>query len=58
MALLSTNGRRSPWSFKGWNPSVKVCQGVRKGCGMEGVQPYRRRGEGWDRGLMSEKPGK
>jgi len=33
MALLGTNGRRSPWSCQGWTPSVGVGGGQVDGQG-------------------------
>jgi len=33
MALLGTNGRRSPWSCQSWAPSVGECQGREVGRG-------------------------
>jgi len=37
-------------------PSVGECWGISKGGEWGGKHPYRRREEGWDRGLMSGKP--
>jgi len=39
-------------------PSVGIVKGVGKGDGWGEEHPFRRRGRGWDRGLMSGKPGK
>jgi len=33
MALLDTNGRRSPCSCQGWTPGVGECQGGKTGRG-------------------------
>jgi len=46
MALFSTNGRRSPWSYQGWTPSVRECQGGMWGVVGEGEQRHRRMGMG------------
>jgi len=57
MALLDINGRRSPWTCQGWTPSVEECQGSSKVVGWGEEHPYRRRGGGLDRGLISGKTG-
>jgi len=35
VALLGTNGRKSPWSCQGWTPSIEECRGARKGVDRE-----------------------
>jgi len=57
MALLGTNGRRSPWSCL----SVGEYQGreVGRRSFWEGERPLKKKREGrWDRGLMERKEGK
>jgi len=62
MALLGTNGRRSPWSCQGWIPSVGECWGGgHGGMDVEVNTLIEGEGEGGGRGgsgLMVRKPGR
>jgi len=55
---LGINGRRSPWSCQGWNPSVGECQRLGRGVVGEGNTIIEHPPRGWDRGLISGKRGK